>query len=513
MQMAWDIDSVKADSIPQFLGNLASQYFDEQLAFDTAAVWHEYDRLVRIRKHEHIDPDSFSLLHYNEADDIVTRWLALQSSVDTLYDNASDEQKPSFWQLVVHPVKASTIFTRLRITQGRNKLYANQRRNTANKLLRETLDLFDADFQLSQEFHSLLDGKWNHMLCQPHMGYGDTWHAPSRDAIFGLAYVQRNQDSNLIVGQMGVAVEGHEGIRAGRINEESERTHPSRRDLVPGLTLGPMSRYGPNKRWFDVFTRGAQIIHWTTSVPYSWIHLSAAEGTLHPDSDDKRIWITVDWEDVPVDLDEEVLITVASKEGDFEHIHLRLKGHTVPSSFDGFVEADGCVSIPASGIDIKSPYQRHPELGRGIEGAVTLANNDPIDWNIQPSLEYCFHTFSHSAPSSITFCFNMTLDIDPADKMYYGFSIDGTPGERHRLLLRGEGKTNLPAEGWSEAVMDCVWKRRHYITILEPGSHVLRVRLNHSNLLLEKIVLDLGGIQESYLGPPPSFVHRRELDA
>lgn len=30
-------------------------------------------------------------------------------------------------------------------------------------------------------------------MSQPHMGYGDTWHAPSRDMISGLCYVQTRQ--------------------------------------------------------------------------------------------------------------------------------------------------------------------------------------------------------------------------------------------------------------------------------------------------------------------------------
>ena len=505
MEMAWNIDSVKPTTIPQFLGSLASHYFDEEFSSIILNIWHENDRLVRMRKHEHIDPESFSVLHYNEADDIVARWRSLELAVDNLYNCVSDEQKPSFWQLVVHPVKASTIFTRLRVTQARNQLYARQRRNTANKLLRESLDLFDADFKLSQEFHSLLDGKWNHMLCQPHMGYGDTWHAPSRDAIFGLAYVQRHQNSNSIVGQMGVAVEGHEGIRVGRINEESERTHPSRRDLVPGLTLGPVSRYGPSKRWFDIFTRGAHIIHWTLSAPYDWVQLSTVEGTLHPDGDDVRIWITIDWEQVPADFDQEILISVASKQGDLENVHLPVKGHKIPLSFSGFVEADGCVSIPASAVNITPPYKHHPELSRGSEGAVTLEQVAPNESSSEAFLEYPVYVFSHSAPSSVTLYFNMTLDIDPEHKMSYDLGIDALPKERHVLLPKTKGKTKLPAEGWLEAVMDCVWKRNHPIPRLEPGSHTIRVRLNHPNLLLEKIVLDLGGVKESYLGPPPSF--------
>ncbi|KAK9852257.1 hypothetical protein MYU51_008663 [Penicillium brevicompactum] len=510
MDMAWNVNSVEPTSIPRYLGNLASHYFDNEVKSETVAIWHEYDRLVRMRKHEHIDPESFSLLHYNEADDIVARWKKLEVEVDTLYNRVPDLQKPSFWQLVVHPVKASTIFICLRVTQARNQLYARQRRNTANNLLRKALDLFDADFKLSQEFHTLLDGKWNHMLCQPHMGYGDTWHAPSRDAIFGLAYVQRSQNSNIIVGQMGVAVEGHEGIRAGRINEESERTHPSRRDLVPGLTLGSMNRYGPVKRWFDVFTRGAQIIHWKASAPHSWVQLSTTVGTLHPDGEDARVLITIDWDQVPVDFDEELLISVISEEGDFEHVHLPVKGQKAPLSFSGFIEADGCVSTPASGSNLSPFYQHHPDLGRRSEGAVSLVDDIGHESSDVPFLEYSVFLFSSSPSPSIILYFNMTLDVNPAHPMYYELGFDTWPTGSHRLLSAdGDKKTKLPAEGWTDAVMDCVWKKTHSVSNMEAGVHTIRIRLCHPNLLLERVVVDLGGVKESYLGPPSSY---RALD-
>jgi hypothetical protein len=505
MEIAWNIDSIHRDTIPRFLGHIATNYFGSALSPQTASVWHEYDRLVRLRKHEHIDPENFSLLHYNEADNIVTRWKNLESEAESIYEQVSEEQKPAFWELVVHPVKASSIFTQLRVVQARNQLYARQRRNTANKLLRQALDLFDADFKLSQEFHSLLNCKWNYMLCQPHMGYGDTWHAPSRDAIFGLAYVQRQQNSNIIVGQIGVAVEGHEGVRAGRINEESERTHPSRRDLVPGLTLGPMSRYGPIKRWFDIFTRGTQTIHWEASAPHPWIRLSETDGTLSPDGDDVRIWIMIDWHQVPVQFDEEVLVTIVSKEGDFEHVHLPVRGHKAPASFRGFVESDGCVSISTSGVEIKAPYQHHPELGRSSEGAVTIQSLMLQDPSSLLFLEYPIYIFSRSSPT-LTLIFNMTLDLDPANPMAYEIAVDNEAPYRHLLLPKSQEKRDkLPAEGWLDAVMDCVWKRDHAVTKLDLGAHIIRIRLNHPNLLLEKVVLDLGGVRECYLGPPPSF--------
>lgn len=88
----------------------------------------------------------------------------------------------------------------------------------------------------------------SHHATASHLGFSETWHAPSRDMISGLCLVQAGQESNPIVGNIGVAVEGTEGVRPGVCNEESDRTHPSRRDLVPGVTLPVMEPYGPKSR-------------------------------------------------------------------------------------------------------------------------------------------------------------------------------------------------------------------------------------------------------------------------
>lgn len=320
-------------------------------------------------------------------------------------------------------------------------------------------------------------------------------------------------------------MEGHEGVRAGRINEESERTHPSRRDLVPGVTLGLMTRYGPSSRYFDVFTRGTLAIHWTAvCAMHPWVGLSQTEGSLDPRSDDPehdaRIHITIDWDLVPGGFCEEVLVDVCSQEGDFEQVHLPINGRRLPASFKGgFVEADGHVAMPATAARQPLPahYQLLPDLGRTLEGAVALSptsstpTTTPLDTGNAP-LEYKVYVFSEpSSPVAVLLLyFNMTLDFDPAHSMSYAVQLDdGSVTEAHRLLPQGAdvaaraSSGDLP-EGWREAVQDCVWLRRHELGRLQPGEHAVRVWLRHSNLVLEKVVIDLGGVKSSYLGPPAS---------
>ncbi|KAF5974438.1 hypothetical protein FBULB1_7788 [Fusarium bulbicola] len=507
MALAWDINSIKHNTLPQFFRQAAEREFGAELADEVGSIWHRHDRLLALRKHEHIEPDTFSVLHYREADTVYSRWKELLDDAERVHACVSEKEKAASFQLLLHPTKASYIYNKVRWSQALNKLYARQRRNSANTYAQIALDAFDQDFTLSEEYHSLLDGKWNHILMQPHYGYEDTWHAPSRDMIGGLCFVQKRQNSNPIVGQMGVAVEGHEGVRPGRINEESERTHPSRRDLVPGLTLRPMSRYGPETRYFDIFTRGVPRINWSVSAPQPWVELSKVSGVLVPGEDDARVEISINWDRVPSDFKEEVLIDVRSEEGDFEQVHLPINGRWVPDSFKGFVEQDGFVSIPATDCYLETPYLVLPDAGRLETGSLTLVPGTDSDGSTL-YVQYPFYLFSETSKTTLVLYFGTALDLSSEDILTYDVRIDEEQSQSYPLQKRTpESEKNAAdkgwasADGWYFAASDNVWVRKHEVT-LAAGAHTLHLRLGHANMLLEKIVVDWGCVAKSYLGPP-----------
>ncbi|KAL5349097.1 pre-rRNA-processing protein esf1 [Pseudogymnoascus australis] len=334
LTLAWDINSIKADTIPEFFETLGERIFGERLAQPIAHIWLDYDRLVSLRRHEHIEAEQFSLLHYNEADSILCRWQALLDTAEKVDKSITDgKSRVAFFELVLFPVKASAIFVSLQINLARNRLWGEQRRNSANRALRKVLDDFEADFNLAEEFHSLLDGKWRHIVRQPHYILRDSWQTPIRDMVGGLCFVQTRQNSSASVGQLGVAVEGHEGVRPGRINEASDLTHPSRRYLIPGLTLPTMTTYGPASVWFDV----------------------------------------------PIGFNETVTLDVRSAGGnygqygdDFEQIHLPVLNRQDPGAFTGFLETAGFVSIPATKACILHGYRILPYVGRLLTGVLAI---------------------------------------------------------------------------------------------------------------------------------------------
>jgi hypothetical protein len=513
LTLAWDINSIKGHEIGDFFKLLAGRMFGSNLAQAIGDVWLDYDRLVSIRRHEHIESHHFSLINYNEADMVFSRWNTLLQLVVKLYDSEIEENlRHAFFELVLFPVKASRIFTSLQINLARNKLWGEQRRNSANKALRDVLDLFEADFDLTQDYHALLDGKWNRIMSQPHYGQRESFETPIRDMVDGLCFVQTRQNSSAGAGQLGVAVEGHEGIRPGRINEASDLTHPSRRELAVGLTLPTITPYGPDTVWFELYTRGTFRLQWTVKAPYSWIRVSSESDLLVPGADDHRVLVSIEWKEAPTDFDEVVQLDIRTTGGDygpygddFEQVHLRITNRQVPPRFKGFVQGADYVSIPATRTMLPTGYRSLPHVGRSLTGVVAAEPGilERLRIDESPFITYQVYLFEDYCDIAIDFYFNMTLDVDPDQPMTYDIRVDGGPVEEKRLLPDPQEPGELPP-GWFSAVQDYVWKRQHFVPTWSKGQHEIQIRFRHTNLMLEKIVCELGNIHHSLLGPPTS---------
>ncbi|KAI9152312.1 Myo-inositol 2-dehydrogenase [Paramyrothecium foliicola] len=496
MALAWNINSIKENTIPEFFHLYGQREFGQDVGPKVADLLFKHDNLMALRRHEHIEPDTFSVVNYSEAESLVTEWKDLEKQAFSLFENVPEQDKAAFFQLVLHPIKASRINTELRVSQARNNLYGRQRRNTTNFLAQKVLELFDEDYTLQEEYHDnpWFGKKWNHIMEQPHYGYvQETWHDPTRDMITGLSYVQRRQNSSAIAGQLGVAVEGHEGVYPGLTNEESLRTHPSRGVLVPGLTFPRLSPYSVPQRYFELYARGAEKITWTAKAKEDWVKLSATSGSISPDDkDDQRVIVTVDWAQVPEDFNAVVQIEVSSAEGAYEHVHLPVDNRRVPGTCRGFVESDGSVSINAGSIVLNDTLQKSyrvlPYLGRTRAGAIELS---PTVGSDVPYIDVPFYTFTARDSVKISLYFTIVLENQEKEKSYE-VRLDDSSESPTRLLEIAK-KGDLPI-GWAVAVKDNAWRRDHEFQNVGAGSHTLKYRALSPDLALEKIVVDLGGL-------------------
>jgi hypothetical protein len=67
-------------------------------------------------------------------------------------------------------------------------------------------------------------------------------------------------------------------------------------------------------------------------------------------------------------------------------------------------------------------------------------------------------------------------------------------------------------QAWNLAVSNNIKETVSIHNIDKPGEHVLKYWMIDPGIVLQKIVVDLGGMKPSYLEPPESFFHAGKIE-
>jgi hypothetical protein len=164
MDMAYNTPQWSYDSVPKWLNLWATREFGSSLADSISSVVDRYGMYAARRKYELVDPTIYSVINYNEADALLEQWATLATDAQVIYDQLDLTAQPAFYEMVLQPVLGGQVVNQIYIGAAKNWLHTVQKRNSANTIAQNVLDLFKKDHVLTQRYHDLLDGKWNHIL-------------------------------------------------------------------------------------------------------------------------------------------------------------------------------------------------------------------------------------------------------------------------------------------------------------------------------------------------------------
>ncbi|KAK4034328.1 glycoside hydrolase [Parachaetomium inaequale] len=535
LDLGYDAERWHVDSTLEWAQAWATREFGAAQAKDIADVMMRYGMYAARRKYELIEPHVYSVINYNEADAVLQQWAELVAKAQAIYDKLPAETQAAFFETVLHPAMAGEIVQQINIGGARNMLYAGQRRNAANKVIQEVLAHSAADANLTRRWDALLDGKWKHFMDQTHLGYDGYWQQTMRNALPAMVHVQT--DFAALGGEIGIGVEGSNATVKG-----DDRWHSNSGN---DLTLPPIEPYGPATRYFDIFSRGTKDCTWTASPFQPWIKLSQSTGTVGPNLPDNRVYLSVDWKAAPAAPFSDTIkinITTPCKGMDQygfgdPHVLVPVRARSVPASFKkGSVESDGHVAFAGSAYtSILNPRQstsqnknvtyhtftHYGRTGSGV-GLVPL-DTEKLTVDTAPALEYDMYLFTNHSAANVTLYLSPGLNyLGDATPLEYAISLfpAGSASSNPTVKnVRPVGVTvggNMP-DGWQGAVADGVWGRTgNYTTssfaVPAEGAYKLRVWALMPGVVVQKVVVNLGGVRPSYLGPPESFfVGRDEL--
>lgn len=170
-----------------------------------------------------------------------------------------------------------------------------------------------------------------------------------------------------------------------------------------------------------------------------------------------------------------------------------------------FAETDGYISIEAAHYStaVTTPqikWQVIPNLGRTVSAITPMpvtAEAQSISAN-SPHLEYNIFV-TDTGTAKVHVYLSPTLNFHN-EGLRYAISIDD---EKPQVINMHEGYNERL---WNKWVADNIIDKVSQHTITKPGNHVLKFWMVDPAVVLQKLVVDLGGLQPSYLGPPETTV-------
>jgi hypothetical protein len=464
------------DHLDEYTRLWATREFGPEHAVEIATAIVDYTRYNGRRKPELIDASTFSLTSYREADRVEQEWRELSEKVDKLAGELPQDERASYFELVQHPVDACANLTELYIAAGRNALFARQGRVSANDYAAQAHALFARDAELSDEYnHKTLDGKWNHMMDQTHIGY-TFWNEPPLNTMPPVTEVQPAGNASL-----GIAVEGSVGFR------------PS---------LGQFDSVAQQTRAVTLFNRGLSPVQFQVGVSDPWIVVSQSSGTVS--KEDLALEVHVDWGKAPVETGHgSITITQGGGAPFVVPLQtLRLPGITRENA-EGFVESDGYVAIEAADTtartaDSDTQWQELPGFGETRSAMTIFPVTAGSNMQSQAGLQYRVYLYNNGS-FTMQAIVAPTLDFVPGRGLRFAVSVDDGPRTIVDVL-----EHNAQAD-WQQAVSDGVRKVSTPLSISNNGYHTLKIWMVDPGVVLERIVLSYGPLLPSYLGPPESF--------
>jgi hypothetical protein len=473
LDLAWDPLRWPVERMADYHQLWAAQQFGSEQAAKIGDYLDRTTRLLARRKPELIDADTWSLLHFREAERVLADYDSLEREARATAAALKADQQDAYYQLVLHPIEAAANLNRLYVTVARNRLYASQGRAETNELAAAAETLFAEDARIAQRYESRAGNKWVHMMDQTHIGYTG-WQQPPKDVMPRVEH--RSPERGAAI---GVAVEG-----------EADAWTPG------GRTPKPLrfERFGQSGRRIEIFNRGTQSFDFSIRSHADWLVPSVSSGRVERSS---VIELSIDWDKAPPGISETMLEVDALK------LPVRAINRAVPAPGAGFIEADGHVTFDAthfarSAAIGQTGWTVIPQLGR-TGSAITVLPQAfaSFEAGAGPSVEFPVHLHS-SGEVTIELIASPSLDVIGGRGLRYAIAIDDEPPQVLDLLA-GDNE-----RAWGRSVIQAARIGRSRHNIAAPGAHVVRLWAVDSGVVVQRLTIATRELPQTALGPPAS---------
>lgn len=514
MQMAWDISVWDQQNSSQFVAQWATREFGQEHASTIADIMRTHYELGYTRRPESmvmwngrenkLSWEWFSLDNYDdEAQTRLDSYQFLINQVDEVYRSLPIEQKDAFFETVVYNVKGTALQNIKVLNAQKSIVYGEQKRSSAASYAAKAQEAENEINKLIHHYNRELvtvGSKWDRMasLPGPWGGQWHQWDMPPLSFYSG---------------------EGEPAMQAAAEGGDTAN--------LPGFSV-----YNKDRGFIDLYNTGNGVIYWSSITSDDWILLSETSGVL---SDEKRIWVTVDWEKAPKGFAEKGKISFrwtssaenewtdwdqlsdkqreAFRKGELADIgpgrycefNLTVFNPATPAPGEvkGFVESTGYISIEAEHFSRKikgkeAGWTVIEGLGRTGNSVTVLPTTVAGILDLEeivtgsPRLEYDLYAFTAGKAS-------LQLNCIPS------YPINAGYGLRVAVAMDDNKPQMVAYRSGNRSVMENLMTLQTELDIDTVGEHSLKIWMVDPGVVIDKLIINTGGVKKTYLGPPESL--------
>ncbi|MBN2805549.1 MAG: glycosyl hydrolase 115 family protein [Prolixibacteraceae bacterium] len=482
LDYAWNPELIGASDLPAYAKFWAAEQFGQRYAAEIADFLSDYTKFNSRRKPELLSANTYSLHHFNEAENYIREYNTLYEDAKTIASKMPDYYNDAYYQLVLHPIEACSNLNEMYVSLAKNQLYAKQGRVAANNYAKSVKTLYEKDEAITKYYHTKLsDGKWNNMMNQVHIGY-TYWQQPEKSVMPEVTLLEIPDEAG-----MGIAIEGS---ALAWPNEQAEPVLP---------VFDPFHK---QEFYIDVFNKGKKSIKYNVEQT-AWLKIRKEKVN---DEKQDRLWVSVDWKKAP-EGKAEGEIFISGSDGTTVTVKTNILNPSKAEQKEvrGYVESNGFVAFEAENFSRKqegteATWKKIPGLGR------TLSGMHPLPVNVlaqkpgagSPVLEYDFYWFE-AGQVKFTAHVSPTLNIYNDEGLEFAVSVD----DKDPVLVNIH--ENFSFRDWEEAVKNNTIYAKTVLQLDQPGNHTLKIWMVDPGIVLQRIVLTNEVFNRySYLGPPQS---------
>jgi Glycosyl hydrolase family 67 N-terminus. len=490
MSLAWNTEKWTNSNINEYIRLWVTREFGPTYAGEIADIISKYTKYNGRRKPESLSPQTYSLVNYNEAENVVSEFNQITAQAEAIYNKLPQEKRDAFYQIVLFPTKASAIVNEMYLAAAKNNLYASQKRASANDMATQTRALFQADTDLMAYYNrEFAGGKWNHFMDETHIGYTD-WAPPKVNNLNAIKLVKVEVPDSA---SMGVSLEGN----------EASWPNATEKAVLPEFDI-----FNGRQHYIEIFNRGKASFEYTITANVPWLTFSESKGTMT--NKDKRILVNLDESKLQKGKTEGVIKIAGAGKEVYIVISAFNPTEVNRENLKGFIESGGLVSIEAEHFSKnieqgERKWIKVDDYGLTLSGMrATAPANAPAATigKDAPCLEYPVYMFSKDTVQ-ITLITSPLLNFMPGRDIKFAISFDDeTP--QYITNVPDKFKVHYSNPAWAQTVV----KQSRWCTttlkVTNSGYHTLKLWMIDPGVIVQKIIINAGGLRPSYLGAPES---------